>query len=128
MQVILATRVSQHLGRTLVSDGNPNTFGSTSLSLLERARANDSDAWRRLSRIYGPQVYRWARQAGLQENDASDLVQEVFGVVATRISDFRRDRVGDSFRGWLYSIARNKIRDHFRALARRPDAAGGTQA
>jgi len=111
-----------------VSNGIPETFSSTSLSLLERACEQDPDAWRRLSRIYGPLVYRWARQAGLQENDASDLAQEVFGVVATRINAFRHDRPGDSFRGWLYSITRNKVRDHFRDLARRPDAAGGTQA
>ncbi len=111
-----------------MSNGIPETFSSTSLSLLERACEQDPDAWRRLSRIYGPLVYRWARQAGLQENDASDLAQEVFGVVATRINAFRHDRPGDSFRGWLYSITRNKVRDHFRDLARRPDAAGGTQA
>jgi RNA polymerase sigma-70 factor (ECF subfamily) len=111
-----------------VSNGIPDTTTSTSLSLLERARAQDPDAWRRLSRIYGPLVYRWARQAGLQESDASDLTQEVFGVVSTRIEDFRHDRPGDSFRGWLWGITSNKLKEHFRGRAVDPQAFGGTEA
>jgi RNA polymerase sigma-70 factor (ECF subfamily) len=111
-----------------VNDGVPETFSSTSLSLLERARANDSDAWRRLSRLYGPLVYRWARQAGLQESDAADLAQEVFGVVSTKIEGFRHDRPGDSFRGWLWGITSNKVKEFARRQAANPQAVGGTVA
>lgn len=109
---------------TLVSKSST----STSLTLLQRARDKDPDAWQRLSRIYGPLVYRWARQAGLQESDASDLAQEVFGVVATRITDFRRNRSGDSFRGWLWGITGNKLKEHFRQRAANPEAIGGSRA
>ena len=52
--------------------------GSTSASLLARVQADDSEAWSRLVRLYGPVVYRWARQAGLQPNDAADVAQAVF--------------------------------------------------
>lgn len=100
----------------------------TSLSLLERARAQDPDAWQRLSRIYGPLVYRWARQAGLQAHDASGLAQEAFGVVTTRPNHFRRDDPEDSFRGWLWGIASNKLKEHFRGRAADPQAYGGTDA
>ncbi len=108
------------------SDGEP--AGSTSSSLLDHVKANRPDAWQRLVRLYGPLVYRWCRVAGLQEQDAADVAQEVFRAVATRVATFRRDRPGDSFRGWLWGIARNKVGDHFRKLQRNPQAQGGTQA
>ena len=111
-----------------MSNGTPDTCSSTSLSLLKRARALDANAWQRISDLYVPLVYRWACQSGLQESDAADIVQEVFQSVAGRIHDFRHDRPDDSFRGWLYSITRNKIRDHFRGAADRPVADGGTEA
>ncbi len=99
---------------------------ATSLSLLERVKTNDAEAWRRFSALYGPMVYDWARQRKLQPDDASDIMQEVFRAVATRIGTFRRDREGDSLRGWLWTITLNKIRDHYRAAADRPEAVGGS--
>jgi RNA polymerase sigma-70 factor (ECF subfamily) len=102
--------------------------GSISSSLLERARARDPQAWERLACLYGPLVYGWARQQGLQDADAGDVVQEVFGTVAARIADFRREGPGASFRGWLWTITRNKLGDHFRRRASRPQPAGGTEA
>lgn len=104
------------------------TSESTSSSLLGRLRCRDAAAWTRLTGIYSPHVYRWARQAGLQESDASDLAQEVFRVVTTRIDDFRREKPGDSFRGWLWGITSNKLKEYFRQQAARPQATGGTEA
>jgi RNA polymerase sigma-70 factor, ECF subfamily len=100
----------------------------TSLSLLDRLRGNDPEAWRRLVALYGPLVLYWGRRAGLSEEDAADLLQNVFQSVTGAIDRFRRDRPGDTFRGWLWSIARNKLRDHFRAREREPVAAGGSEA
>jgi RNA polymerase sigma-70 factor (ECF subfamily) len=100
----------------------------TSLSLLDRLRGNDPEAWRRLVALYGPLVLYWGRRAGLSEEDAADLLQNVFQSVTGAIERFRRDRPGDTFRGWLWSIARNKLRDHFRAREREPVAAGGSEA
>jgi RNA polymerase sigma-70 factor (ECF subfamily) len=100
---------------------------ATSSSLLERVKTQDPQGWRRLLALYGPLVYHWARQWGLQDQDASDIVQEVFHKVATHIGSFRRDRHGDSFRGWLWTITRNKVRDHYRAVAARREAVGGSE-
>ncbi len=101
---------------------------STSSSLLARAKAGDPDAWETLTQLYGPLVYSWARRAGLQATDASDVVQEVFQAVAGAIERFRRDRPSDRFRGWLWTITKNKIHDHFRDRTLDAEAKGGTTA
>lgn len=107
--------------------GHPMS-GSASASLLDRVCAREPGAWERLARLYGPLVYGWARRQRLQDADAADVAQEVFAAVAAGISTFRRDTVGDSFRGWLWGITRNKVADHFRRAAGRPPAAGGSDA
>jgi len=102
--------------------------GSTASSLLERARARAPGAWERLIALYGPLVYGWARRCGLRSEDAADVVQEVFRAVVMHLSGFRRERVGDSFRGWLWTITQNKVRDFRRRHDGRPEAVGGTEA
>jgi RNA polymerase sigma-70 factor (ECF subfamily) len=74
-------------------------------------------------------MYRWSRMAGLQPEDAANVVQEAFAAVARKLGDFRRDQPGGTFRGWLRRIVENKIRDHYRQLGRRVETAiGGTDA
>ena len=101
---------------------------STSTSLLERVKQRDADAWRRLARLYSPLVYGWARQGGLQSSDAADVVQEVFTAVAGNIDRFRHDLPQSSFRGWLWTIARNQVRLHYRRGKVQPQAQGGSEA
>lgn len=78
-----------------------------------------------MSAIYGPLVYQWGRRCGLPAEDAADIVQEVFGVLSQRISDYRG---AGKFRGWLWMITRNKVRDHQRRSQDRAVATGGTTA
>ncbi len=106
-------------------------FGSqsaTSSSLLDGIRSRSPQAWQRFVDAFGPVVYWASRRAGLDAADAADITQEVFGAVARSISDFRRDRPGDSFRGWLWTILRNKIRDYYRRNSHHKKAEGGTAA
>jgi RNA polymerase sigma-70 factor (ECF subfamily) len=56
------------------------------------------------------------------------VFQDVFQAVAAHITTFRKDRPGDSFRGWLRTITQNKIHDHFRRRGREPGGVGGTEA
>jgi RNA polymerase sigma-70 factor (ECF subfamily) len=102
--------------------------GSTASSLVAGVKALDPLAWRRLTTLYGPLVYGWARRAGLRGEDAADVTQEVFRAVAARAPHLRHDRPGDTFRGWLWTVTRNKIRDFFRGRAGDPSAVGGTDA
>jgi RNA polymerase sigma-70 factor (ECF subfamily) len=96
--------------------------------LIEGLRAHDPAAWQRLACLYGPLVYGWCRGRGLRVPDAEDVLQEVFLVVSGRVNDFRHDRPGDTFRGWLWGITRNKIGDWLRRQARQETAVGGTDA
>jgi len=57
-----------------------------------------------------------------------DLVQEVFQTVATRIGDFKRDQDGDTLRGWLWGIARNKLLELYRRQRKNPRAIGSGDA
>ncbi len=102
--------------------------GSVSSGLLNQVKAQDPEAWQRLVRLFGPVVYGWCRQSGIQAADASDMVQETFRAVAVGVDGFHRSRPGDSFRGWLWTITRNKMRDHFRDHQGLPTAQGGTAA
>jgi len=107
---------------------NPRPEALTSLSLLERLRVNDQDAWIRTVTLYGPLVASWCVRWGATPQDAEDLSQEVFRVASTRLVDFRRDRPGDTFRGWLRGIARHVLLAHRRVRRAEPSARGGTDA
>jgi RNA polymerase sigma-70 factor (ECF subfamily) len=96
--------------------------------LLQRARAADQEAWRQLVHLYGPLVQRWCQRAGLQEEDTADVFQETFRSVSRDLASFRPEQAVGSFRGWLRSIVRTKIADHFRRLQRHGQGEGGTDA
>jgi RNA polymerase sigma-70 factor, ECF subfamily len=101
---------------------------SISTTLLDRVRAADPVAWGRLIALYTPTVYGWCRRAGLQEADAEDVGQEVFRAVHRAINRFRREKPGDSFRGWLRVVTRNQIRDFARRKRGEPVPVGGSDA
>lgn len=99
-----------------------------SSSLLAGAKQMDSDSWSRLVSTFGPVVYGWARASGVTESDASDVVQNVFASVARGIPSFERQKEKGSFRSWLATITRNRVRDYFRRQAKHDKAIGGTAA
>ena len=102
--------------------------GSTSRSLIRMLKLKQAHAWHRLAVLYGPVVLHWCRRAGLQQADADDVVQEVFRTVAQRVSDFRHESPGDTFRGWLWTITRNKLGDFIRRQRATTQPVGGTDA
>ena len=101
---------------------------STSSDLLTRVRRHEAVAWQRFVTLYAPLVYSWCRRAGVSASDSGDVTQDVFAKVFTAIIDFRHDRQGDTLRGWLRVICRNKVLDHFRRRQNSPQAVGGTDA
>lgn len=100
----------------------------TSLTLLERARGNEPGAWDRLVGLYAPLVRHWCVAAGVQPADADDVTQDVFLAASRALGAFRRDRPGDTFRGWLRAITRNALATQHRLRARQPVGPGGSDA
>jgi len=103
-----------------------STVSRTSLSLLNRVRSHEQQAWDRFTRLYSPMVYSWARRSGLQDSDAADIVQDVFAVISERLDRFDENRSGSCFRSWLWGVTRNKLLEKGRALQRQPTGGGGT--
>jgi len=103
-----------------MNGNNHHSSSGTSPSLLERVRTDDPAAWERLVGLYSPLVLFWCRRSGLADEDIDDVFQEVFLAVATHIADFKKERAGDTFRGWLRTITRSKVIDHFRRRGREP--------
>lgn len=104
---------------------------ATRASLLLRVRdPRDAAAWGEFVALYGPLVYRFARNRGLQDADAADLTQAVFQAVAGEVRRLDYDPRRGTFRGWLFGVVRNQLGTHLRGLARAPRGSGdaGVQA
>ncbi|MCI0361683.1 MAG: sigma-70 family RNA polymerase sigma factor [Planctomycetaceae bacterium] len=99
----------------------------TRASLLVQIRdgANHA-AWQEFVHLYGPVVYGFARQRGLQDADAADIVQDVFRSVSASIGRLDYDRHQGTFRGWLFTITRNKVFNFLSARRIRPQGSGDT--
>lgn len=77
--------------------------------------------------LYGPVLYDWARRDGLRDEDAADVVQEVYLALTRHIERFGRQPDG-TFRGWLWTVLRSKVVDLVRRRRLRPEAQGGSDA
>lgn len=93
---------------------------TTPPTLLQRLRtAPDEASWARLVELYTPLLFGWARRAGASEDEAADLAQDVFLVLLRALPAFSHEGAG-SFRGWLRTIAVNKLRDRNRRASIAP--------
>ena len=101
----------------------------TRVTLLTRLRdGQDAGAWREFFDLYGPVVYRFARNRGLQDADAADLMQDVLRSVARNAHRMEYDPKRGTFRGWLYTVTRNKIYNFLSSQKNRPRASGDSDA
>ncbi len=97
-------------------------------SLLVRLRdPRDEQAWGEFVEIYEPLVYRLARRRGFQDADARELVQDVLVTVASAIERWNPDRTKGSFRGWLFTVARNLMINFLTKKNRQPIATGDSE-
>lgn len=82
----------------------------TRASLLIRLRdRSDQSAWSEFVAVYGPVIYRFARNRGLQDADAADTMQDVLRSVSGAIDRLDYDPRQGRFRGWLFTITRNRV-------------------
>jgi RNA polymerase sigma-70 factor (ECF subfamily) len=84
-------------------------------SLLIRLRNfQDRQAWAQFVDVYAPLIYGYVRKHGLQDADAADLTQACLRQMAAHVGSFEYDPQRGTFRGWLFTIVRNRLRN-FRA-------------
>src|SRR5438270_7260333 len=98
---------------------------ATRASLLVRLRdPHDKEAWGQFVQLYAPVIYGFARKRGLQDADAADLMQEVLRSVSRAAGRLEYDPSRGSFRGWLFTITRNKVFNFLEGRSRRLVASG----
>jgi RNA polymerase sigma-70 factor, ECF subfamily len=78
-------------------------------TLVAHASAGDRDAFDELVRRYRRRVHALVRALTAGDNDAEDLVQDIFVRAYRAISGFRGD---SAFQSWLYRIAVNAVHSH----------------
>jgi len=82
--------------------------------LLNRLRVSGEEAaWSRFVKLYAPLLFFWARRLGLQDHDASDLVQDVFTTLVQKLPEFHYEQ-RKGFRNWLRTVLLNRWRDQGR--------------
>ncbi|MBW8883188.1 MAG: sigma-70 family RNA polymerase sigma factor [Planctomycetia bacterium] len=97
----------------------------TRVSLLIQIRdGSNHAAWQEFVDLYGPVIYGFARKRGLQDADAADLMQDVLRSVSSAIGRLDYDRNHGTFRGWLFTITRNKVFNFLSARRIRPQGTG----
>jgi RNA polymerase sigma-70 factor (ECF subfamily) len=93
------------------------TAGSlaTRRSLVDRlANWDDQRRWQEFFDTYWKLIYSAARQSGLTDAEAQEVVQETVITVARSIDKLKYDPAIGSFKGWLLQITRWRIADQFR--------------
>jgi RNA polymerase sigma factor (sigma-70 family) len=92
---------------------------ATRRSLVDRlANWDDQRRWQEFFDTYWKLIYSAARQSGLTDGEAQEVVQETVITVAKKIDKLKYDPAIGSFKGWLLQITRWRIADQFRK--RRP--------
>jgi len=104
----------------------------TRASLLKRLpNWQDQTSWQEFFDTYWRLIYGVARQAGMNDVEAQDVVQETMVAVAKHMPTFKYDPKIGSFKTWLLNMTRWRIVDQLRKRApvkeKRPqDTATGT--
>ena len=105
-----------------------STTPATQPSLLVRIRdQHDKDSRSQFVEIYAPLGDGFLRTHGLPDADAADLTQDVLGKVALAVKSFDYSAQRGSFRRWLFTIVRNRLRNFWRDRARQARGTGDTQ-
>lgn len=86
--------------------------GPSDAALLGCIAEGDLASFQAFYGRHAGRVLAYARQLSRNSDVAEDVAQEVFVTVWRRAASYRPDR-GDTA-GWLYTITRNKLVDHWR--------------
>lgn len=87
----------------------------TRVSLLGRLKDwQDKAGWQEFFDTYWKLIYGVARQGGLNDAEAQDVVQDTMASVARHMPNFHYNPALGSFKGWLLNMTRWRITDQLR--------------
>ncbi len=86
--------------------------------ILKLQNWNDQRSWDEFYRTYHRLIYSVAIQSGLTEHEAWDVVQETVFSIAKQSRENIYNPAQGSFKAWLLSITRWRIKDQFRRRRR----------
>jgi RNA polymerase sigma-70 factor (ECF subfamily) len=94
----------------MLTEPSTDSYLPTRKSLLFRLRdCQDHEGWREFFDTYWRVIYRVARQSGLDDATAQDVVQNTFIYLARRMPKFSYDPARGSFKSWLRRVTRSRI-------------------
>lgn len=85
--------------------------------LVAQFKAGDQNAFSKIMEKYHTRMFSYVKRRYINTNeDVQDIVQDIFIKVLKALPDWEPRA---SFQTWLYTIAKNRCIDHFRAQSRR---------
>jgi len=87
----------------------------TRSSLLRRVKdTQDQQSWQEFHDIYRKLIFGFALKAGLNEDEAQEVVQETLIAAAKHLPGFRYDPKVCSFKTWLLNLSAWRVQDQLR--------------
>jgi RNA polymerase sigma-70 factor (ECF subfamily) len=111
------SHVNVNAGRQTMSDTG------TRVSIIVGVCQHDPQRWREFDSIYRPILRAYLRKRGLDDSDASDVIQDIYVKLLGKIHTYDRSRC--RFRTWLFSVAQNTLIDRARRRASHQKALDG---
>jgi RNA polymerase sigma factor (sigma-70 family) len=110
--------------------GSLNCMQPTDKELLIACRQGDESCWKALVDRYQRLIYTIPRRAGLSEDQAGDVFQEVFVTLFEKLNEINEP---DRLHAWLVTTARRKTwrllsKERFCHAAQTPDLSGDQEA
>jgi len=97
---------------------NSDELIPTRATLLQRLKNwQDDSSWQEFFDTYWKLIYGVARQAGMTDAEAQDIVEDTMAAVARHMPKFKYDPAIGSFKTWLLNITRWRIIDQVRKRA-----------
>jgi RNA polymerase sigma factor (sigma-70 family) len=107
--------------------GRDSATRTGSVLLLLLGNPTDPECWNAFVDRYGPRIYGWCRQRGLQEADAEDVTQDVLAQLVQKLRAFTYDPHKGTFRGWLKTLTHHAWCDYLESRRRAGEGQGSDE-
>jgi RNA polymerase sigma-70 factor (ECF subfamily) len=98
---------------------------TTSATLLDQLRSSEpAHAWTRFVSLYTPLLAHWGARLGVPPGEMADFLQDVFLLLIQKLPEFRYDPAR-RFRGWLWTVTRNRWLERCRQATPAAQGDGG---